>query len=76
MDSCRMASAISARNSLAGDSTPRLALVMERRKLVTVTPGMATGYWKARKMPLRAFSSVAISVMSSPLYQTLPAVMV
>ena len=35
-----------------------------RRYLVTVTPGIATGYWKAMNSPRRARSSGAASVMS------------
>ncbi len=37
-----------------------------RRYLATVTPGIATGYWKAMKRPALARSSGAASVMSSP----------
>ena len=33
---------------------------------VTVTPGIACGYWKARKRPACARSSARASVMSSP----------
>ena len=45
-----------------------------RRYFVTVTPGTATGYWKAMKRPMRARSSVSASVMSSPLKMTWPSV--
>src|SRR3954465_5588484 len=38
-----------------------------RRYLVIVTPGIDTGYWKAMNRPIRARSSGAASVMSSPL---------
>src|SRR4051812_16035078 len=37
-----------------------------RRYLAVVTPGIATGYWKAMNRPARARSSGAASVMSSP----------
>ena len=54
-----------------GSSTPparafRIALIAERMKLVTVTPGTACGYWNARKRPRCARSSAASSVTSSP----------
>src|SRR5688500_16021317 len=45
-----------------------------RRYFVTVTPGTATGYWKAMKRPIRARSSGSASVMSSPLKQIVPSV--
>ena len=44
----------------------RWALIAIRRYLVTVTPGIATGYWKAMKRPARERSSGSASVMSSP----------
>src|SRR5215211_6502764 len=44
----------------------RWALITIRRYLDTVTPGIATGYWKAMNSPIRARSSGAASVMSSP----------
>ena len=54
-----------------GSSSPpfaalRVALIALRRKLVTVTPGIACGYWKARKSPRWARSSAPSSVTSSP----------
>src|SRR4051794_15958876 len=45
-----------------------------RRYLVIVTPGIATGYWKAMKSPMRARSSGSASVMSSPLKRIWPSV--
>ena len=62
-----------------GSSTPplralRTALIALRRKLVTVTPGIACGYWKARKRPRCARSSAPISVTSSPSKRMLPSV--
>ena len=45
-----------------------------RRYFVMVTPGMATGYWKAMKRPMRARSSGSASVMSSPLKRIEPSV--
>jgi len=45
----------------------RLAFMTMRRYLLTVTPGIATGYWKAMNSPARARSSGSASVMSSPL---------
>ena len=42
-------------NSLTWIGSSRLALIAMRRKFATDTPGIATGYWKARKRPaLRA----------------------
>ena len=37
----------------------RIALIALRRKFVTVTPGIACGYWNARKRPFCARSSAA-----------------
>ena len=45
-----------------------------RRYFVTVTPGIATGYWKAMNRPMRARSSGSASVMSSPLKRIWPSV--
>src|SRR4051812_20040082 len=45
-----------------------------RRYLVMVTPGMATGYWKAMNKPARARSSGSASVMSSPWKMIWPSV--
>src|SRR5690242_11402664 len=45
-----------------------------RRYLATVTPGIATGYWKAMNRPARARSSGSASVMSSPLKRICPSV--
>src|SRR5688500_2707786 len=45
-----------------------------RRYFVIVTPGIATGYWKAMNRPARARSSGSDSVMSSPLKRTWPSV--
>src|SRR2546421_3191969 len=45
-------------------------------KLTTVTPGMAIGYWKARKRPRRARSSVPSGSRSVPSKLAPPAVTV
>src|SRR3954471_5100313 len=45
-----------------------------RRYFVIVTPGIATGYWKAMNNPARARSSGSASVMSSPRKMTWPSV--
>src|SRR5690349_3516208 len=45
-----------------------------RRYLATVTPGIATGYWKAMKRPARARSSGSASVISSPSKRIWPSV--
>src|SRR5680860_1519062 len=52
----------------------RRALRIIRRYLLTETPGIATGYWKAMKSPARERSSGAASVMSSPLKTIEPSV--
>ncbi len=52
----------------------RCAFSTVRRYLVTVTPGTATGYWKAMNRPIRARSSGSASVMSSPLNMIWPSV--
>ena len=62
-----------------GFSTPpfralRIALIALRRKLVTVTPGIACGYWNARKRPRSARSFAASSVTSSPSTRIRPSV--
>src|SRR3954470_4364364 len=45
-----------------------------RRYFATVTPGIATGYWKAMNSPARARSSGSASVMSSPSKRICPSV--
>src|SRR4051794_40111902 len=45
-----------------------------RRYFVTVTPGIATGYWKAMNRPMRARSSGSAAVMFSPLNSISPCV--
>src|SRR5215204_2255820 len=45
-----------------------------RRYFVTVTPGIATGYWNAMNRPARARSSGSASVMSSPSNRICPSV--
>ena len=69
------------RNSFTGigSSLPpflalRIALIALRRKLVTVTPGIACGYWKARKSPFCARSSAPSSTMFSPSSRISPSV--
>ncbi len=52
----------------------RWALIAIRRYLATVTPGIATGYWKAMKRPIRDRSSTSASVMSLPLKVIVPSV--
>ena len=62
--------------SLTGSSprSSRCALIAIRRYSATVTPGMATGYWKAMKTPMRERSSGSASVMSLPLKVIVPSV--
>src|SRR4029079_18326172 len=66
------------RNSLRETSgsprASRWAFMTMRRYFVTVTPGMATGYWKAMNRPARARSSGSASVMSSPRKRICPSV--
>src|SRR3954454_2198121 len=52
----------------------RWALITIRRYLLTETPGIETGYWKAMKRPARERSSGSASVMSSPLKLIVPSV--
>src|SRR5688572_9253830 len=52
----------------------RWAFMTIRRYLALVTPGIATGYWKAMNRPARARTSGSASVMSSPLKRTWPSV--
>src|SRR5215217_5186892 len=52
----------------------RWAFMTMRKYLAVVTPGMATGYWKAMKRPARARSSGSASVMSSPSKRIEPSV--
>src|SRR5262245_52976170 len=75
-----LASAIASWASLAKSliligSSPRAsrrALMIIRRYLLTETPGIATGYWKAMKRPAWERSSGLASVMSSPLKVIVP----
>src|SRR3954471_24358949 len=66
------------RNSVSGigcsPRASRWAFMTIRRYLVTVTPGIATGYWKAMNRPARARSSGSASVMSSPSNRICPSV--
>src|SRR5215203_4754929 len=52
----------------------RWAFMTIRRYLAVVTPGIATGYWKAMNRPARARSSGSASVMSSPSKRISPSV--
>src|SRR3954471_2777773 len=61
-------------NSLTRIGSSRPVLMAMRRKLAIETPGIATGYWKARKRPAWARSSGSASVMSSPLKVIVPSV--
>ena len=44
----------------------RCALSAVRRNVMVATPGISSGYWNARKMPLAARSSGGSASMSSP----------
>ena len=52
----------------------RCAFITMRRYFVVVTPGIATGYWKAMNRPATARSSGSASVMSSPSKRIWPSV--
>src|SRR3954469_3602799 len=58
----------------ASPRSARWAFWTMRRYFVIVTPGIATGYWKAMKSPRRARSSGSSSVMSWPRKRTCPSV--
>ena len=47
-------------------ASPSIAVLAVRRKFVTVTPGISTGYCIARNRPARARSSTVIARTSSP----------
>src|SRR3954454_2469594 len=61
-------------NSLTRIGSSRPVLMAMRRKLAIETPGIATGYWKAKKRPAWARSSGSAAVMSSPLKVIVPSV--
>src|SRR3954469_6082584 len=61
-------------NSLTRIGSSRPVLIAMRRKFAIDTPGMATGYWKARKRPAWARASGSASVMSSPSKVIVPSV--
>src|SRR3954449_1659934 len=73
-----MAASTVLRNSLsetaASPRASRCAFITMRRYLATVTPGMATGYWKAMNSPERARSSGSASVTSTPSKRIWPSV--
>ncbi len=52
----------------------RTAFTASFRKVVLATPGISTGYWKARNSPLAARSSGSSARMSSPSKRTWPSV--
>src|SRR5512144_1687737 len=73
-----IASSVSLRKSLSftgsSPAASRCELTIIRRYFATVTPGIATGYWKAMKRPMRERSSGSASVISSPLKVIVPSV--
>src|SRR4051794_16630454 len=73
-----MAASTVLRNSLSlisgSPRASRWAFMTIRRYFVTVTPGIATGYWNAMNRPARARSSGSASVMSSPRKRIWPSV--
>src|SRR4051794_37316601 len=66
------------RNSFSGTGcsprASRCAFMTMRRYFAVVTPGIATGYWKAMNRQARARSSGSASVMSSPSNRIWPSV--
>ncbi len=70
MSTISIAASVSRRKSLrliwGSPRASRWALIAIRRYLATVTPGIATGYWKAMNRPERERSSGSASVISSP----------
>ena len=65
-------SMIDSRSSSTDRSMPLRADRAWRRNCTTDTPGISSGYWKARKSPALPRTSVAQSVMSSPRKRMLP----
>ena len=74
MSSRPIHSMIASRSSSIDRSMPLRALSAWRRKLSTETPAISWGYWKARKTPALARTSVGQEVMSSPLKRMRPEV--
>ena len=52
----------------------RFALIAAFMKLVMLTPGISTGYWKLRKMPAQERSSGLMASRSFPSKTMLPSV--
>ena len=69
-------SVMSTRTSRTDTSFPVRSAMAWRRNWVTDTPSIDSGYWKARKIPALARTSVGQPVTSSPLSRMLPAVTV
>src|SRR5262245_15555116 len=73
-----MRSFTSARNSMASSSgSPRClrtAFTAAFSRYMLLTPGISTGYWKARKIPSRARTSGVIASRSCPSKSTWPSV--
>src|SRR5262245_43618193 len=68
------------RNSIASSSSRprwvRISLSADFRNCALLTPGISTGYWKARQTPARARASGGRSSRLRPSYSTSPAVTV
>ena len=65
------------KSGVVSSSSPRClrwAFMQALRKVMVVTPGISSGYWKARKMPLAARSLASMARMSSPLSMIEPPV--
>ena len=78
MSTISIAASVSRRKSLrlicGSPRASRWALIAIRRYFATVTPGIATGYWKAMNRPERERSSGSASVMSEPSKEMSPSV--
>ena len=67
-----MASFISLIHSRSFGASPRKAVSDDRKKLLTETPGISTGYCIAKNKPALALSSTDISKTSAPSSVTEP----
>ena len=56
----------------SGEGDARRALIAVRRKFATETPGIADGYWNARKTPARARASTGNASRLTPSSRTEP----
>ncbi len=76
MARCSMADLTSLTQVRSFGASPSTAVLAERRKFDTDTPGTSTGYCMARNRPARARSSTFMASTSSPSSVTVPFVTV